>query len=504
MSPSPHLDDPLLHRWAPAVARLHTPGLQAWALSRGGTLLPDGALEAKLGLGRPLRIKLGLDPTAPDIHLGHLVMLERLREFQDAGHQVVLIVGDFTARIGDPSGRSKTRRPLSEREIEAAAASYSDQVFTVLDRQRTEVHRNSEWLEGMSLGELFRLAASATLAQLLARDDFAKRQREAQPLTMLEMLYPLIQGFDSVAVRADVELGGTDQTFNLLLGRDIQRHFGMPEQAALTLPLLVGLDGAVKMSKTVGNTIALDERPDEAFAKTMSLPDAAMPSWFALLFAAAPSPGLAAITRKRLLARSVAERVGGTGAGARAEAAFDRVHLHRLPPADAAELDLPDGELIHLPAPTGQRVRWQSRPGATQPTRRGCAPGGGGAAGDLGHGGLRSAGPGSAIGQTPFRAPALASAVADERRSHRAKDASFVAYRFESRHMPVALIVVVVLAVAVLGALAAFAFSARRGGALAGAIIRGLLGNALGRRLGARLARGAAGGGGPPLKAYGR
>src|SRR5437588_4978324 len=213
----------------------------AWLERNAVDSLPAGELERKLALGRPLRVKLGIDPTAADIHLGHTVVLGKLREFQDAGHTVVLIIGDFTALVGDPSGQSETRPVLSSEQIDANARTYQDQAFSILDRQRVEVRRNSEWLD-MRMDELFRLLRSATVAQITEREDFAKRLVEGSPVSMLELLYPLMQGYDSVAVRADVELGGTDQKFNLLLGRDVQRAFGVPEQALLTMPILAGTD----------------------------------------------------------------------------------------------------------------------------------------------------------------------------------------------------------------------------------------------------------------------
>ncbi len=243
--------------------------------------LPAGGLERKLEVaekeGRQLRVKLGLDPTAPDIHLGHTVVLQKLREFQDLGHRVVLIVGDYTARVGDPSGRSTTRPVLSGAEIDANAETYRQQAFTVLrdDPELLEVRRNGEWLD-MRAEELFRLARVATVAQILERDDFAKRFAAQQPISVLETLYPLLQGYDSVAITADVELGGTDQTFNLLLGRDVQRAYGQPEQTILTMPILPGIDGIEKMSKSLGNHVGVTEDPDEQFGKTMRLPDEAM------------------------------------------------------------------------------------------------------------------------------------------------------------------------------------------------------------------------------------
>src|SRR4051812_36181677 len=259
--------------------------------------LPAGGIERKLSEaareGRRLRAKLGLDPTAPDIHLGHTVVLGKLREFQDLGHTVVLIVGDYTARVGDPSGRSSTRPGLSGEEIDANARTYQEQAFRVLrdDPELLEVRHNSEWLD-MSMEDLFRLTRSTTVAQILERDDFAKRHAAAQPISVLELLYPLMQGYDSVAVRSDVELGGTDQTFNLLLARDVQRFYGVPEQCVLTMPILPGTDGVEKMSKSLGNHVGVTDPPEEMYGKVMSLPDEAMPTWFELLGIEPPAGGL--------------------------------------------------------------------------------------------------------------------------------------------------------------------------------------------------------------------
>src|SRR5205823_842902 len=246
--------------------------------------LPAGELERKLGERRPLRVKLGIDPTAPDIHLGHAVVLRKLREFQDAGHRVVLIVGDYTARVGDPSGRSSERPILSVEQIETNAATFQAQALRILDGDpaRLELRRNSEWLD-MEMDQLLELARTTTAAQLLERDDFVKRLSAGQPISMLELLYPLLQGYDSVAVRADVELGGTDQKFNLLLGRDVQRAYGQPSQAILTMPLLVGTDGHRKMSKSLANEIGLTDPPQEMYGKTMSIPDEAIEDYRRLL-----------------------------------------------------------------------------------------------------------------------------------------------------------------------------------------------------------------------------
>ncbi len=242
----------------------------AWLARNAVDSLPEGELERKLSLGRPLRVKLGIDPTAPDIHLGFTVVLQKLREFQDLGHIVVLIIGDYTARVGDPSGRSSLRPVLSPEEIDSNAQTFQEQALTVLDSERLEVRFNGEWLD-MSMEDLFRLARIPTVAQLLERDDFAKRFAAHQPISVLELLYPLLQGYDSVATRADLELGGTDQKFNLLLGRDIQRAYGIPEQAILTMPLLTGTDGEQKMSKSVGNYIGVTDPPGQMYGKTLRL-----------------------------------------------------------------------------------------------------------------------------------------------------------------------------------------------------------------------------------------
>lgn len=253
-------------------------------LSSGtATVLPAGELEAKLALDRPLRVKAGFDPTAPDLHLGHAVLLTALRRFQDAGHTVVLVIGDFTARIGDPTGKNATRPPLSSKSIAENAATYTAQAFTVLDPERTEVRFNSEWLDLMSAAELIQLAAQQTVARLLERDDFAKRFSAHTPIAVHEFIYPLLQGYDSVAIAADVEVGGTDQTFNLLMGRALQEHAGQKPQVVITLPLLEGLDGTQKMSKSLGNQVGLTDTPVEMVTKIMSVDDEAMWRWFALL-----------------------------------------------------------------------------------------------------------------------------------------------------------------------------------------------------------------------------
>jgi tyrosyl-tRNA synthetase len=310
--------------------------------------LPQGELERKLALDRPLRVKLGIDPTAADIHLGHTVVLRKLREFQDLGHTVVLIIGDYTARVGDPSGRSTLRPELDPAEIDAHAETYMQQAFKVLDREKTEVRRNGEWLD-MPMEELFRLARTSTVAQLLERDDFAKRYQAGEPISILELLYPLMQGYDSVAVRSDVELGGTDQKFNLLLARDIQQAYGVAPQVAMTLPILPGTDGARKMSKSYGNYVGIDEPPEEIFGKVMRIPDDVMPLYYELLMDAPFDPDRPPVESKRHLARSLAAHYHGDDAGAAAEAHFDRLHVERSAPDEIEEAPLPDQDPVHLP-----------------------------------------------------------------------------------------------------------------------------------------------------------
>lgn len=246
-------------------------------------VLKRDELEARLKLGRPLRIKAGFDPTAPDLHLGHTVLLNKMRQFQDLGHRVIFLIGDFTGMIGDPTGKNVTRKPLTREEVEANARTYAAQVFKVLDRERTEVRFNSEWFGRMSAADMIRLAAQHTVARMLERDDFARRYAAQQSIAIHEFLYPLVQGYDSVALQADVELGGTDQKFNLLMGRGLQEHFGQPPQIVLTMPLLEGLDGVQKMSKSLGNYIGIDEPAIDIVTKTMKIGDALMWRWIELL-----------------------------------------------------------------------------------------------------------------------------------------------------------------------------------------------------------------------------
>ncbi len=258
---------------------------QALALIHRGAVdvLKDDELTARLGLGRPLRIKAGFDPTAPDLHLGHTVLLNKMRQFQDLGHTAIFLIGDFTGMIGDPTGKNVTRKPLTREEILANAETYAAQVFKVLDRERTEVRFNSEWFGKMDAADMIRLAAQHTVARMLERDDFSKRFRSEQPIAIHEFLYPLVQGYDSVALECDVELGGTDQRFNLLMGRGLQEHFGQPPQIVLTMPLLEGIDGVQKMSKSLGNYIGIDEPAIDMVTKTMKIDDDLMWRWFELL-----------------------------------------------------------------------------------------------------------------------------------------------------------------------------------------------------------------------------
>jgi tyrosyl-tRNA synthetase len=292
-------------------------------------VFPRDELRARLEAGRVLRVKLGVDPTAPDIHLGHTVALTKLRQCQDLGHQAVLIIGDYTARIGDPSGRSVTRPPLSLDEIDRFAATYEAQVFKVLDRARTEVRRNSEWFGAFNLDDVLRLVSQMTVARMLERDDFQQRHGAGTPIGLHEFLYPLMQGYDSVVVRADVEIGGTDQTFNLAVGRDLQRGAGQPGQVALLLPLLEGVDGAHKMSKSLGNHIGITEPPEEMYGKLMSISDDLMRRYATLLSTRAEeilSPleagELHPMDAKKRLARELVARYHGDAPAAQAESFF--------------------------------------------------------------------------------------------------------------------------------------------------------------------------------------
>jgi tyrosyl-tRNA synthetase len=324
--------------------------------------LPHGGLAKQLATaeaeGRPLRIKLGIDPTSADIHLGHCVVLGKLREFQDAGHVAVLIIGDYTARVGDPSQRSKTRPMITADEIIANAETYTTQAMRILDPERTEVRFNGEWLGKMSMDELFGLVSRSTIAQLLERDDFAKRYAANEPISMLELLYPLLQGYDSVAIDADVEIGGTDQLYNVLMGRTLQPSYDKPAQTVLTMPILVGTDGSDKMSKSLGNYIGVTDEPADMFGKTMSIPDEAMPEWIRLASGLPHDEREAMIARlergersanetKRMLGRCIVARFHGTDAGIAAEEHFNTVFKAKAVPDDIPQLahgDLPVNE----------------------------------------------------------------------------------------------------------------------------------------------------------------
>jgi tyrosyl-tRNA synthetase len=311
--------------------------------------LPAGELERQLSEGRPLRVKLGVDPTAPDIHLGHTVVLNKLREFQDLGHTVVLIIGDYTARVGDPSGRSSTRPFVDAAVIDRNAETYETQAFKVLDRARTELRRNSEWLD-MPMEDLFRLARTATVAQILERDDFAQRYATGGPISILELLYPLLQGYDSVAIRSDVELGATEQKFNLLLARDVQQAYGVPPQSILTMPILPGIDGVQKMSKSLDNYVGVDEPPEEAYGKLMRVPDSAMPIYYELLLDGPPDPSVEPRDAKRAMARALTARFHGDEAARAAEERFDTLHVRRELPDEVEEFAFTGGDgTIHVP-----------------------------------------------------------------------------------------------------------------------------------------------------------
>jgi tyrosyl-tRNA synthetase len=310
--------------------------------------LPEGELERQLAKGDPLRVKLGVDPTTPDIHLGHTVVLRKLREFQDLGHTVVLIIGDYTGRVGDPSGRSAMRPFVEGEEIDRNAETYQEQAFKVLDRDRTEVRRNGEWLD-MPVEDLFRLARVSTVAQILERDDFAKRYAGGEPISILELLYPLLQGYDSVAIRSDVELGGTDQKFNILLAREVQKAYGVEPQSILTTPILPGIDGVQKMSKSLGNYVGVDDPPEEMYGKLMRVPDEAMPTYYALLLDEEPQSDPR--DAKRQMAFKLTERYHGAEAAAGAQDRFDTLHVRRELPEEIEEYAFSsDNGDVHVPA----------------------------------------------------------------------------------------------------------------------------------------------------------
>jgi tyrosyl-tRNA synthetase len=327
-----------------------TPIEQQLEIIRRGAdeLLVESELRAKLAAGRPLRVKAGFDPTAPDLHLGHTVLISKLRQLQDLGHHVLFVIGDFTGMIGDPSGRNATRPPLSRAEVQANAKTYTDQVFKILDRGRTEVVFNSKWMDGMNAAGLIRLAAKHTVARMLERDDFGKRYRARQPIAIHEFLYPLVQGYDSVELRADLELGGTDQKFNLLMGREMQKEHGQPPQCILTLPLLEGTDGVNKMSKSLGNTIGITEPPGEIFGKLMSISDELMWRYIELLSFESPQE-ISAMKRavdqggnprdvKFGFARRIVERFHGAKAAESAAEEFNARFRDHETPTDIPEV----------------------------------------------------------------------------------------------------------------------------------------------------------------------
>lgn len=335
-------------------------------LTRGAAaVLPQGALAQRLLLARresrPLRVKLGIDPSGRDLTLGHAVVLRKLRQFQDMGHTAVLIVGDFTGMVGDPSGKSAVRNALTAEQTATNSATYFQQLMRILDPERVEVRRNSEWLADLSLSDVVREARELTVARLLERDDFARRYAAGRSISLVEFLYPLLQGYDSVAVRADVELGGTDQTYNLLVGRDLQRAHGQPQQVVLTVPLLEGLDGGAKMGKSLANFVAIAEPAESQFGKLMSIPDGLVTRYaelctdldaaeVAAVAADAAGGGPAANAAKRQVAREIVALYHGAAAAAAAEASFDARFKERLVPVDAPDYPCPATNPVHLPA----------------------------------------------------------------------------------------------------------------------------------------------------------
>ena len=312
-------------------------------------VLPEGALEAKLALGRPLRVKLGIDPTGPDIHIGFAVVLRRLAAFQREGHIAVLIVGDYTARIGDPSGRSRERQVLPDAVLDRNAELFAEQAYRILDRERTEVRFNGEWLGNLDYAELVRLTRTGTVAQLLERDDFGKRFQGREPISVSELLYPFAQGYDSVAVRADIEVGGTDQLYNLLMGRDVMATYGLEPQAVMTFELLVGTDGVDKMAKSQGNYVGIGEPPEDQFGKVMSIPDSSLDQWWRLCLDMEPPSG-EPMEAKLSLARGIVELYHGPAAARAAEEHFTRVVRERQAPEEVPDATLPADDPVHLPA----------------------------------------------------------------------------------------------------------------------------------------------------------
>ena len=339
-----------------------TPVAQQLETIRRGAeeLLLETELKDKLQSGRPLRVKAGFDPTAPDLHLGHTVLINKLRQLQDLGHHILFVIGDFTGMIGDPSGKNATRPPLSREDVQSNAKTYAEQVFKILDRARTEVVFNSAWMDRMSAADLIRLAGRHTVARMLERDDFAKRYRGQQPIAIHEFLYPLVQGYDSVALKSDLELGGTDQRFNLLMGREVQKEHGQPPQCILTMPLLEGTDGVEKMSKSLGNYIGINEPPGEIFGKLMSISDTLMWRYIELL--SLRSPGEIDASKRSIkeganprdvkfeFAKEIVARFHGVAAGAAAAADFEARFKRDEIPQDIREVSLKSqGEGLALP-----------------------------------------------------------------------------------------------------------------------------------------------------------
>jgi tyrosyl-tRNA synthetase len=325
-------------------------------LAGAAEVVPEDDLERKLSLDRPLRVKLGLDPTAADVTLGWAVVLRKLRQFQDAGHVAVLIVGDFTARVGDPSGKTDTRPRLSKETVQGFADRLLGQFWRILDEGRTEVRYNSEWLEGMDMEAVLRMTASYTVARMLERDDFAKRYAEGRPISIMEFMYPLLQGMDSVATESDVELGGSDQKFNLLVGRELQRDHGQEPQVAFTMPLLEGLDGVQKMSQSLANYVGIEEPADDMFGKLMRVPDHLIAKYLRLCTDLDPEDvarteaglgdgSLHPNDEKRRMAGEIVDLYQGAGAGAAAEARFVHVHKDHELPEDVAETQIPPGAI---------------------------------------------------------------------------------------------------------------------------------------------------------------
>jgi len=318
---------------------------------RRGTIdvLPEEELVAKLRLQRPLRVKLGADPSAPDLHLGHAVVLTKLREFQDNGHTIIFLIGDFTAMIGDPTGKSETRKPLTREQVRDNAETYRQQVYKVLDPAKTEVRFNSEWMDGMTAADMVRLCAQYTVARMLERDDFARRYAEQRPIAVHEFLYPLVQGYDSVALRADVEVGGTDQRFNMLVGRELQKAYGQTPQVVVTLPLLEGTDGVAKMSKSLNNAIGITEPPEEIFGKLMSISDAMMLRYYTLLTdedgatigARIAAGALHPMEAKKRLARLIVSRFSSAEIAQQVQDEFERRFQRRQLPAEMQLFEWP-------------------------------------------------------------------------------------------------------------------------------------------------------------------